>query len=100
MLSGGDIGNNSYIQRLQFTTRDSTVCDFGDDSGPFTNTLSHPGYRLSHLSGHDCYYHGKWIIVVNALTFCWKRDYQGMIISNMNPPRSEILQCILHGVSE
>ena len=69
--------SNSFIQRLEFTTRDSTVCDFCrlgcNSSDSFTVTLSHPGYRLSHLSGHSGWYHGD-NLVVNPLRFHWIRD--------------------------
>ena len=71
-----------YIQRLEFSTRESTVCDFCGSSAcniyPFTDIISHPGYHLSYLSGYDDWYPLKsgngQVKVVNFLRFHWKRD--------------------------
>ena len=71
-----------YIQRLEFSTRESTVCDFCGSSDcdiyPFTDIISHSGYHLSYLSGYDDWYplksgNGR-VKVVNFLKFHWKRD--------------------------
>lgn len=39
------------VSRLQFESRDKIICDMGNTTLEFTDTLSHPGYHLSHLSG-------------------------------------------------
>ena len=71
-LREADVREKPFVQRLEFQTRNKTVCDFGKKSS-FTKTLSHDGYHLSYVTGENVVYHSE-IIVVNALKFYWVTD--------------------------
>ena len=66
-----DYGGKPFIQRVEFLTRDNTVCDFGYNS-PFTKTLSYEGYHLSHVSGANVV-HSHGLLVINGLQFYWTK---------------------------
>ena len=66
-----DYGGKPFIQRVEFLTRDNTVCDFGYNS-PFTKTLSYEGYHLSHVSGANVI-HSHGLLVINGLQFYWTK---------------------------